>query len=99
LRFELHDPKELAKPQSQIPKQQVQGTLFVVLIWKYESPVQQKFHNSIWKYVVPYALTAEGLRPVLLSRIFYYRQKYLVDIESWLSLFWEYINRKLFAVW
>jgi hypothetical protein len=29
--------------------------VFVVLIWKYESPVLLKFHNSSWKYGVPYA--------------------------------------------
>jgi hypothetical protein len=33
----------------------MQGTTFVVLVWKYESPVLMKFHNSIWKYGVPSA--------------------------------------------
>ena len=28
--------------------------IFLVLIWKYESPVLLQFHNSAWKYVIPF---------------------------------------------
>ncbi len=52
--------KELAKPHSQI-----QTKIYVVLIWKYESPVLLKFYNSVWKYVVTYMITAEWLHLVL----------------------------------
>ncbi len=30
-------------------------SLWFYIIWKYESPVLFYFHNSVWKYVVPYA--------------------------------------------
>ncbi len=74
-------------------------------IW---SPVQHKFHNSAWKYVVPYA-EAKWMHLVLYITTEYhnYKQyiiipfyKYLSDIrsEAWPNHFWEHINRKLFAV-
>jgi hypothetical protein len=72
----------------------IQGAICIVLIWKYESPVQFKFQNSIWKYAVP-ILTAEWQnRQTERKNFINLFWKYLVDIrsEAWLYLFWKYIN-------
>jgi hypothetical protein len=62
LRFGLHDLKR--NYPNLIP-------IFAVPIWKYESPEQVKFQNSIWKYVVPYAglLNSSAYSSALISRI------------------------------
>jgi len=50
-----------------------------------------KLQNPVWKYVIPYA---DSIIYKSVLEIF------SLDIrsEAWLNLFWEYLNRKLFAV-
>ncbi len=67
------------------------------------------YFSSVWNYAVPYS-AAEWLHLVLNFSAEYHNSrqniiilswKYSVDIsrEAWQNLFWEHINRKLFAVY
>ncbi len=80
----------------------------MVLILKNESPILLKFHNSVWKYVVP-LLTAEWLHLELcfspeyhISRqnilIFFWKSLADIQSEAGLNHVCEYINGILFAI-
>ncbi len=106
--------RELAKPHFQIrniyciSKKEVtnQGTIFVILIWKYKSPPQD-YHCSfiipfgnilfpmlaaVWLQYIQYCTSLQNII-ILFANICV-----LFGSEAWPNPFWKYINPKLLAV-